>query len=189
MANPPALRWQTITDVLLKEIYDSDQAMYPAPQLTYDRLKSWVDAFPALSLCLQRGRAEASTHQESAENDAIHGLIIVLPLQQPYWDKLRRADIEEHDVDAMKMFPPLSASATRPHAQGSKTKVGLHVFHIERFPRFAATWKGARFTELALDEIRGRTTEAFESWEILGYSGESTDDAHCFNQSGCSCYE
>lgn len=173
MASNPDFLWQTIEDHSLKDVYDSDQAIYPCPQLSYDRLKSWVDACPELCLCLRRGGLEPNAYLKCSENDTIYGLIIVLPLRQPFWDRLRHANIEEHDVDAMEMFPPLSSgSGLHAHGEGGRTKVGLHVFHIERSPSFSAVCKDTGFTALALEEIRGRVAGTFKSWDVVGYSGE-----------------
>lgn len=173
MANTPALSWKTVNEGHIKDIYDSDQAMYPAPQLSYSRLRGWVDACPELCLCLQRGNLETSNQAGIAQNDAIHGLIIVLPLRQPYWDRLLCGDIEEHDVDALEMFPaPLKNELSAHPWKGNKIKVGLHVFHIERFRDFGSISKGTSFTPLALEEISGRVMKTFQSWEVVGYSGE-----------------
>ncbi|KAJ4423063.1 hypothetical protein N0V82_002330 [Gnomoniopsis sp. IMI 355080] len=176
MPSTLAFSWETVNEGHLRDVYDSDQAMYPAPQLTYSRLKRWVNTCPEICLCLQRGNLEPKTHPTIAQNDVIYGLIIVLPLRQPYWDRLRRGDIEEHDVDALEMFPAKLESESTAHPwEGSKTKVGLHVFHIERFPEFASISKDTSFTPLALDEVRGRVMKTFQSWEVVGYSGESSD--------------
>lgn len=173
MASKPGYRWQNIEERLLRGIYDSDQAIYPAPQLTYDRLKSWVDACPALCLCLHRDESESTSQLDSSgSDDAIIGLIIVLPLRQSYWDKLRHANIEEHDVDAKEMFAPPLNTEIPIYGAGSRINVGLHVFHIERFTSSAPTWKNASFTALALEEIRGRVAATFQAWEVVGYSGE-----------------
>lgn len=176
MARTPDLSWQTVDRGHLKDIYDSDQAMYPAPQLTYDRLKSWVDACPEICLCLQDGKLEMITDPAIPENGATHGLVIVLPLRQPYWDKLRHGDIEEHDIDTVEMFPGHPSTEISTREDSTRIKVGLHVFHIERFPSFDSASKKTGFTSLALDEIRGRVIKAFPSWDVVGFSGESGDN-------------
>lgn len=180
MANQPALRWEALDERLLKDIYDSDQAIYPAPELTYSRLRSWVDAYPELCLSLRSGPSAwgANTLSDDTTNTTVHASIIVLPLQQPFWDMLRRADISEHDVDSESMFPPLEDSGV--HAREEKFEVGLHVFHIERSPSFATVWKGAKFTVLALEEIRRRVPRIFKSWDVVGYTGEDSSDP-CFH--------
>lgn len=154
------MRWETLDNALLRDIYDSDQAMYPAPALSYDRLKSWVDACPELCLCLRSGDAGPGTDK------TVHGSILVLPLRQPFWDRLRQAGISEHDVDAASMFPPGAGGG------GGTVAVGLHVFHVERSPSFAEVWKQARFTVLTLEEVRGRVARLFASWDVVGYSGK-----------------
>ncbi|KAJ4389815.1 hypothetical protein N0V93_007287 [Gnomoniopsis smithogilvyi] len=170
MASPPAVVWRTVDENHIKDIYDSDQVMYPAPQLTYGRLKSWVDACPEICLCLQRGNLDTNTHPAISPKDAILGLVVVLPLRQPSWDRLLRGEIEEHDIDAAEMFPAPPNSEIPAYGEGSKIKVGLHVFHIERFPEFASFYRGKSFTTLALDEVRGRVMDTFQSWEVVGYS-------------------
>lgn len=168
MSSDPAPRWEPLDDHLLKEIYDSDQAMYPAPELSYARLKSWAAACPELCLAL---RSEPSTTSEADET--VQGLIIVLPLRQPSWDRLRLAEISEHDVDAASMFPPsVVDDSVAEGGDEEKAAVGLHVFHIERFPGFVEVWKESKFTALALEEIRCRVADLFKAWHVVGYSGE-----------------
>lgn len=169
--------WKSVDDRLLKETYDSDQAMYPAPELTYDRLKSWIDARPELCLSLQRDLPASDSNQlQNSEDDDTHGLIIMLPLLRSYWERLINGEIEEHDVDASEMFPARSNWQLQAHEETQKAQVGLHVFHIERYPGFSPTRHGATFTALALDEIRSRVLKGFVSWEVVGYSGELDDN-------------
>lgn len=167
MSSELALRWETLDESLLKDIYDSDQAMYPAPDLTFACLKSWTDACPELCLSLRSKPTDSDT---VAANETVHGTIIVLPLRQPFWDGLRLADISEHDIDAASMFPSSDVDSVAGGAE--KVKVGLHVFHIERFPGFTQTSKHVKFAPLALEEIRSRISESFKPWNVVGYSGE-----------------
>lgn len=139
--------------------------MYPAPQLTYARLKSWTVACPELCLSL---RTDPSALDTTAE-ETVHGIVIVLPLRHPFWDRLRLCDISEHDVDAASMFPAHVDSLA---GGEEKVEVGLHVFHIERFPGFAKVWKHSKFAVLALEEIRSRVAGSFKTWDVVGYSGE-----------------
>lgn len=169
--------WQTVNDRLLKDTYDSDQAMYPAPELTYDRLKSWIDACPELCICLQRDQTESDSNQlKKSGNDDTHGIIITLPLFRSYWERLINEEIEEHHVDASEMFPPRSNTQSQAHGEIQQAQVGLHVFHIERYPGFSPTRHGTTFTAMALDEVRRRIRLGFLSWEVVGYSGELDDD-------------
>lgn len=175
----PGSHWQTIDEGLLKDTYDSDQAMYPAPELTYDRLKSWVDACPELCLCLQCGQTKLDHAQlKKFATDGVHGLIIVLPLLLTYWERLVNGEIEEHDIDASEMFPLSSPAQPQTDGDSKRVQVGLHVFHIERYLGFSTTLYGTTFTSLALEEIRCRVQKAFRSWEVLGFSGELKDDQH-----------
>lgn len=176
MTSFPDSYWQTIDDNLLRDTYESDQAMYPAPELTYDRLKSWVDAYPELSFCLQRDQTELDKQSENSENNGAEGLIIMLPLLQPYWGKLVNGEIEEHHIDAAEMFPQSSSGQPQAHGAWQKVQVGLHVFHIERYASFSSTRHGASFTALALDEVRRRVLKAFQLWEVVGYSGKCYDN-------------
>lgn len=173
-------RWDIIDDKLLYEAWASDQDMYPASELTYDRLKSLNDACPELSICLRGTQREAQTGATGdktsntlnvSEPDAsvTHGLIIVWPLRADmYWKQLLDHTIEEHDVEAA-MFPPFCGGVV-----GEKIPVGLHIFHIERFSAFERPRKGVGFTTMALEEVRQRIAklERTKAWCIVGYSGE-----------------
>lgn len=165
----PCLRWETVSEPLLKEIYESDQTIYPAPELTYDRLKTWAAACPELFLSLRCGDEEEIGGPLTMTSGSLLGVIITIPLQKAFWDDLLTNNIKEHDVDSGSMFPPRSKSNV---GGREKTEVGLHIFHIERFSGFAAVQKDTRFTEEALQEVHNRIAENFRSWEVIGYSGE-----------------
>lgn len=177
----PSSHWEVIDESLMKYTYGSDQAMYPAPLLTYDRLRSWVESCPELCIVLRRGHDD-SQPQVSATTvmESVLGTIIVIPLLRKYWNRLTGEGkpeigtpfedtlMQEHDVDPSEMFP------SRTGGQGSeKAEVGLHVFHIERFTGLTAEEEGRRigFTQLALEEVRGRVGTIFPSWSVMGYSG------------------
>lgn len=146
--------WHPVDESLLEGIYNADQAIYPAPLLTYERMRSWVTSCPDLSICLRK-------------HDAAEGLIIVLPVVGEHWARLAAGELREHDVDPNRMFPSAGA-AGGVDSRVDMVKVGLHVFHIERYPT------GGRkpgFTPKALEEIRTRVGQRFPRWEIMGYSG------------------
>lgn len=154
-----------------------------------------------------------------ASADQVHGLIIAWPLLAGpgpgpttssgyYWQQLLDHTIQEHDVTPA-MFPQPETPGTRctttttaggdddddllkttPTPQPQQ-QVGLHVFHIERFPAAAAaaaasfpncrspsstvartTGAPASFTRLALDEVRRRVAEDHPYCEVVGYSGK-----------------
>lgn len=161
---PPPPHWQPIDDRLLGEIYTADQAIYPAPLLTYERLESWAAACPKLSICLHRHDSEL----------AARGVIIVLPIREDCWGRLIVGELKEHDVDPSDMFPPDAAAGGGGgiHGHPEKVEVGLHVFHVERYSSIARdSGRTPPFTPAALEEVRTRVGERFPSWEIMGYSG------------------
>lgn len=242
--------WAPLDDQRLHDVWASDQALYPAPALTYERLRGLARACPGLSICYLRGGGQqpadtrtgtaaagrvgesggpggAATGTTSrsgggggsetemtttatatqASADQVHGLIIAWPLlagpgpgpgltSRYYWQQLLDHTIQEHDVTPA-MFP-LPEPATRCTTSGDgddilkttptpqpQQQVGLHVFHIERFPTHAAaafpsgspssmarTGAHNSFTRLALDDVRRRVAEDHPSWEVVGYSGK-----------------
>ncbi|KAK3396970.1 hypothetical protein B0T20DRAFT_356857 [Sordaria brevicollis] len=183
MATPSPLRTSQISDDLLRTIYASDQEMYPAP-LTYERLRSWRDACPELSICF--------TANDDHDSSEPVGVIIVLPLLKKYWEDLLVGKIKEVDVDAKEMFVRGDRELQAP------AEVGLHVFHIERFAAWdaedalkktgarpaAVTVRGCEdgggktgFADLALEEVRRRVEAAnaeaennWRRWDVLGFS-------------------
>lgn len=138
-----------------------DQAIYPAPLLTYERLRSWAAACPELCICLRRHDPEPTAQ----------GVVIVLPVREQYWARLVAGELKEHDVDPSDMFPPAtSAGGHSVHGHPEVVKVGLHVFHVERYsPSAGDGGKAFPFTPAALEEVRSRAGE--KSWEVMGYSG------------------
>lgn len=146
----PSIHKTTISDDVLGRIYASDQDMYPAP-LTYERLKSWVEACPELCICFQAPLEGGGF--------APVGAIIILPLLGRRWEDVLVGKLKETDIDPASMF-----------AEDGDADVGLHVFHIERFD--ACTRTGLPyFAESALETIRDIVQK--KRWNILGYSGTS----------------
>lgn len=163
--DPPPPHWEPIDDRLLNEIYAADQEIYPAPLLTHQRLRGWAAACPDLCICL-RGRG-------SNHDDIAHGVIIMLPVREEYWGRLVAGELREHDVNPSDMFPP-AAAATTDGADGHPevAKIGLHIFHVERYsPSVGDARRAPPFTPAALEEIRSRIDQRFPSWEVVGYSG------------------
>lgn len=162
--SPPPTHWEPIDDRLLEEIYTADQAIYPAPLLTYQRLRSWVADCPELCICLRGHDPEP----------AAQGVVIVLPVRDEYWGRLVAGELKEHDVNPSDMFPPGAAAdgSAGAHGHPEKAKVGLHVFHVERYSSTARDGgRAPPFTPAALEEVRSRVGERFPSWEVVGYSG------------------
>ncbi|POS74706.1 hypothetical protein DHEL01_v206894 [Diaporthe helianthi] len=157
----PLLRWLPIEDSLLQEIYNADQAIYPAPLLTYERMRSWSTSCPDLSICLRR--------HDPGQVPAMEGLIMVLPVVEEYWGRLVTGELREHHVDPNRMFPP-AAGAGPADGHPGKVKVALHVFHIERYSHsVGGGGRTPRFTLKALEEVRSRADERFPSWQVTGY--------------------
>lgn len=156
MANTaPWIRQTPIDKKTLAAIYESDKEMYPAP-LTRDRLKSWVDACPELSVCFHSRSIDPDTGES-----LLVGVIVILPLLREYWQDLLVGRLKETDIDAARMFP----------GKG-EADVGLHVFHVERFAYHDQL--GARlenFTGLALQSLRDIVEEKGQ-WNVLGCSGK-----------------
>lgn len=159
----PLPRWDPIHDRLLEEIYNADQTIYPAPLLTYQRMRSWATTCPDLSICRRR--------HGSGHDPAVQGLIIVLPVLEDYWGPLVAGELREHDIDPSGMFPSAGAAGAAEN-QPELVRVGLHVFHIERYsPLAGGGGRTPPFTLTALEEIRSRVGGTFPSWEVVGYSG------------------
>jgi hypothetical protein len=90
------------------------------------------------------------------------GVIITLPIREEYWRRLLRGELKEAEIDPESMFAS--------QLQGNETqKIGLHVFHVERFTEPGPGVKGG-FTGTALDEVLGRARLRTD-WEVIGLSG------------------
>lgn len=151
-------------DRVLRDVYASDQAMYPAA-LPYERLQSWVAACPGLSVCFRdtssstTGSSTSTSSSSSSDGDRAtrnswkaYGLVIVLPLRRAHWERLLDGRLKEADVDAADMFAdwgpesdPDDGVGHGPNGGGGdagapreEIEVGLHVYHIERNP--AGRW-------------------------------------------------
>jgi hypothetical protein len=149
-AKPSWIQRTTISDDVLKGIYASDQDMYPAP-LTYERLKSWVEGCPELSICFQGP-------PEGGDDSVSVGAVIVLPVLKKYWDNILVGKLKETEIDPAVMF-----------AGDDEADVGLHVFHIERFDIGNPSGRLRHFAEFALENTRDIVEK--KGWNILGYSG------------------
>ncbi|KAK0613594.1 hypothetical protein B0T14DRAFT_437876 [Immersiella caudata] len=146
---PDTILRGTVEDEVLQEVYASDQDMYPAP-LTFARLKSWVDGCPDLSISFRSSMSQPV------------GVIIALPIRQPYWDNLLKGTLKETDIDPEVAFPSRSENAA------TTEEVGLHVFHIERFAESGGVRKRG-FAQFAVDEIVQRASLR-EGWKVVGLS-------------------
>lgn len=166
LPDPPPPKWDPIDDSLLEEIYNADQAIYPAPLLTYQRMRSWAVTCPDLCVCLHQHNGPDLNHDQ-----AVDGVVIVLPVVEESWGRLVAGELREHDVDPGRMFPPAGApGAANGHSEVAK--VGLHVFHIERYsPSAGGRGRTPLFTQTALEEVRSRVDKKFPSWKVVGYSG------------------
>ncbi|KAI9147218.1 Type 2 glycosyltransferase [Paramyrothecium foliicola] len=150
----PSIRRETIDEKLLREIYDADQGIYPAP-LDFERLQSWAKTCPELSICF-RGPL--------IEGNASIGAIIVLPILKEYWDQLLEGRLKEIEVDASTML-----------ATADESDVGLHVFHVERFQGFTSVAKSRRFSDFALETVRAIAQQ--RNWKIHGFSALTATSA------------
>ncbi|KAK3321502.1 hypothetical protein B0T19DRAFT_445259 [Cercophora scortea] len=149
-----------IIDEMLRTIYASDQEMYPAP-LSFDRLRSWVDACPDLCVCFEK---QPSTEEPGHPDTLIPlGVIIVLPLLQAPWEDVLVGKVKEIEIDPTTMFPNIGT------AKAHKEVVGLHVFHIERFAAFQDLSPTRSFVEFALSEI-ARRVAGITTWTVAGFS-------------------
>jgi len=144
-----------IGDDVLQSVYASDQDMYPAP-LTFAHLQSWVNACPDLSICFRRDGTSSPI-----------GVVIALPIRRPHWDDLLCGALKETDIDPDVAFP-------RGRGVAGEEEVGLHVFHIERFPENdVLPSSGARkggFAEFAVNEVVHRALLK-RQWKVVGLSG------------------
>lgn len=150
---------RTIDHEMLKEIYSSDQEMYPGP-LSFERLQDWVLNCPDLAVhfYVDPNGGHASTSL---------GAIIVLPILKGFWEQLLVGQAKEPSVDT-SMFPLQNSDIAQ--------DVGLHVFHIEKFSDIKAFGKDGRFSTFSLNHIREISSK--KRWNILGYSG-STPSTKC----------
>lgn len=149
-----------MSDEVLHEIYSSDQSMYPAP-LTYDRLQSWVETCPKLSL------SYGAPLKDTADPLTVVGAAIVLPIRDKYWRDLIVGKVKETGIDAATML------STQPGEE-----VGMHIFHIEKFDTWQQIGEGydgrlRPFAEYVTADM-GKIVKEY-GWKVLGYSGE------CFN--------
>jgi hypothetical protein len=165
----PWIQRETIQDEVLREIYASDQDIYPAP-LTYDRLKSWAAACPELSISFR----VTPTDDDVDTTSSLVGVVIVLPLIRKYWEELRAGKLKEVNIEPATMF-----------AKAPAVDVGLHVFHVERFDAFGPLGKLRHFAEFAMENARDIARK--NEWRVLGYSGiDSSFSSSSFGQStGC----
>lgn len=139
-----------VSDAQLRTIYASDQEMYPAP-LSFDRLRSWVDACPDLAIAFHED-GDATRYSGNNSSPA-SGVIIVLSLLRTYWEDLLVGKVKEVDIDATVMFPPVEIE----DGGKNEVEVGLHVFHVERF------WGSSTGAASTTSGVRAEDTQAGKS--------------------------
>jgi hypothetical protein len=152
----PSVKRMGVNEDLVKEIHTSDQDIYPAP-LTYERLKSWVDACPELSI------AYKIIIDESDSPPPLAGVLIALPIKAAHWNDLLIGNLKEWNI-----LPTMFVTDDL-----TNTDVGVHIFHFEKYDAWnkgIGRFDGLRpFAEFAL----GDAAEIVEKkgWKIAGYSG------------------
>lgn len=155
MTSPP-LKRAKVDEALTHEIYSSDQSIYPAP-LTYDRLKSWVDACPELTVAYQ------VPNDEAGKNLSLAGVVVILPIQANYWKDVLGGNLKETDI-----LP--SHFVTNDQAE---EEVGLHIFHIEKYEAWDSEIRKyttqPSFAKFALQDAR--EVAKGKEWKVIGYSG------------------
>ncbi|KAI9765551.1 MAG: hypothetical protein M1839_005417 [Geoglossum umbratile] len=158
------IRRMPLSEEVLRDIYFSDQSMYPAP-LTYDRLQSWVKVCPELALSY----VAPTKDKDATEPPIVIGAAIVLPVQGKYWRDLVVGKIKEIEIDAATMLTIQTGE-----------EVGLHIFHIEKFDSWQQLGEGfdgklrpfAEYVTADMGEIvlqRG--------WKVLGFSALTATSA------------
>ena len=160
-----------VTEHVLRAVYASDQDMHPAP-LPYERLHSWLVTCPDLSICFARERA-ATGKADGSLNATTLGVIIALPVLRPHWENLLRGQLKETDIDPGVAFPHGEDGTGRNQEEEVRDEVGLHIFHVERFPGWesvASVVEGG-FAAFALGEILRRASSRRTPWKIVGLSG------------------
>jgi len=151
----PSIKRMGVNRDLIQEIHSSDQSIYPAP-LTYERLKSWVESCPELSISYKFSVGE------SDEDQPLAGVVIVLPVKGEYWRDILVGKLKETDIHPDTFVRDADV----------ETEVGLHIFHIEKFDAWneeIGKFDGLRpFAEFALQDAKEIVEN--KGWKILGYS-------------------
>ena len=158
---------ERIDEYELRQIYASDQELYPA-QLSLATLRSWVEASPTTSLSFRlRGAGDDAATARGLDRRA--GVVVVLPLVERHWRRLLAGAVKETEIDPRNMFPGAGAAALTTAAREQEREVvGLHVFHVERFEAFPAHKLGS-FTRYAMAAVEAAARAM--PWEVVGYSG------------------
>ncbi|GKT63068.1 hypothetical protein ColTof4_05339 [Colletotrichum tofieldiae] len=170
MSTMSSLETGPMTDEVLKDIFASDQDMYPAP-LTWERLRSWTTAAPEVATCFYLP-AEGSKGRCTR---TLIGAVIALPVLAPAWRDLLVGKVKETDVDAESMF----ARDGDPHSE-----VGLHVFHVERFDVPQACGRVGGFADLSMRAVVAAAER--KGWKIIGHSALTATPGgrRCFEKMG-----
>jgi hypothetical protein len=140
----------------LPALLGSDASLYPSP-LTLASLASWTTAAPYLSL----------KYVLSPTSKSPCGICISLPLLSHYWEFVIRGDLKEWDITPEHLWSP-----SNPSTHGER--VGLHVWHIERFGDWKQEWGNEYgFGEYCWKDIHSATKFMLQNGceRIIGYSG------------------
>jgi hypothetical protein len=143
-----------IAEEQLREVYASDQSIYPAP-LTFERLKSWVDT---------AGDFAATYTIPTIESTIDAGVIVALPIIARHWQDVLVGKLKETDIDVAMLVADDDIS---------DVSVGLHIFHIEKFDSWDKCHSDrnilGRFAEFALEDATNIALR--KGWAVLGISG------------------
>lgn len=82
----------------------------------------------------------------------------MLPVLKPHWDDLVSGKIHEWDIVPSMLW----------HEGCARADVGLHIWHIKRFPGWQRTWGG--FGKYVWDEVRSSLLDQPKGPRVVGYS-------------------
>lgn len=140
----------------LPSLLGADASLYPSP-LTLVSLASWIDTAPYLSF----------KYLSSLASNSPCGVCVILPLLAHHWEALVRGDLKEWDITPEHLWSPSNLSAT-------EEKVGLHVWHIERFGGWQPEWSGKEgFSRYCWKDVDNAVKYMLQEGcsGIMGYSG------------------
>ena len=131
--------------------FGADSQIYPSP-LSLSVLTSWVKTCPSFAL----------QYLHPKDQGKVVGICIILPILKSHWDDLVSGRIHEWDILPSMLW----------HHDGECAKVdsdvGLHIWHIERFPGWQRTWGG--FGKYVWDEVRRGLLDQLKGPRVRGFS-------------------
>lgn len=140
------MKYRPITKEDYSKLLELDKKVYPTNNpVTPNILDNWYAKNPEFGMIFENDKGK------------LEGMCITIPLNKKGWKKLTKGKLAEADLNSKTIFD-----------NSKDDEVGLHIYHIEKFPKEKEFYKEAL---KGLNSIIGNLRKTNPKLKIAGFSG------------------